>query len=41
MDGAKLFARAHDLFCFDKIDLQDPEALGAVRSYDDSICIWL
>nr|WP_316929675.1 SusC/RagA family TonB-linked outer membrane protein [Bacteroides neonati] len=31
MDGAKLFARAHDLFCFDKIDLQDPEALGAVH----------
>ena len=27
----KLFARAHDLFCIDKLDLQDPEATGAVH----------
>lgn len=27
---AKVFARAHDLFCLDGIDLQDPEAVGAV-----------
>ena len=27
----KLFARAHDLFCIDKVDLQDPEAMGAVH----------
>lgn len=27
----KLFARGHDLFCIDKIDLQDPEAMGAVH----------
>lgn len=29
--GVKLFARAHDLFCLDNIDLQDPEAMGAVH----------
>ena len=27
----KLFARANDLFCIDNIDLQDPEAMGAVH----------
>lgn len=27
----KVFARANDLFCADKIDLQDPEAMGAVH----------
>lgn len=27
--GAKIFARAHDLFCLDGIDLRDPEAIGA------------
>ena len=29
--GLKIFARAHDLFCLDGIDLQDPEAIGAVH----------
>ena len=29
--GAKLFARGHDLFCLDKIDIRDPEAVGAVH----------
>lgn len=27
---AKIFARAHDLFCLDNIDIRDPEAVGAV-----------
>ena len=31
MKGAKVFARAHDLFSLDKIDIQDPEAIGAVH----------
>lgn len=29
--GLKVFARVHDLFCIDGIDLQDPEAIGAVH----------
>lgn len=29
LGGAKLFARAHDLFCLDGIDIRDPEAIGA------------
>lgn len=31
LNKLKVFARAHDLFCIDKIDLQDPEAIGAVH----------
>ena len=31
MNKFKVFARAHDLFCIDNIDLQDPEAIGAVH----------
>lgn len=31
LGGAKLFARAHDLFSIDKMDLRDPEAIGAVH----------
>lgn len=27
--GAKVYARAHDLFCLDGIDIRDPEAIGA------------
>lgn len=27
--GVKVFARAHDLFCLDGIDLRDPESIGA------------
>lgn len=27
--GAKIYARAHDLFCLDGIDIRDPEAIGA------------
>lgn len=27
---AKIFARAHDLFCLDNIDIRDPEAVGSV-----------
>lgn len=29
--GLKVFACVHDLFCIDGIDLQDPEAIGAVH----------
>ena len=29
LGGAKIFARAHDLFCIDGIDIRDPEAIGA------------
>lgn len=29
LGGAKVFARANDLFCIDNIDLRDPEAIGA------------
>ena len=28
LGGAKLFARANDLFCIDNINLRDPEAIG-------------
>lgn len=31
MGGLKVFARGHDLFCLDKIDLRDPESIGAVH----------
>ena len=31
LGGAKVFMRAHDLFCIDGIDIQDPEAVGAVH----------
>lgn len=31
IDGVKVFARGHDLFCLDKIDIRDPEAVGAVH----------
>lgn len=30
VNKAKIYARGHDLFCWDGIDLQDPEAVGAV-----------
>lgn len=26
--GVKVFARGHDLFCLDGIDLRDPESIG-------------
>lgn len=29
LGGAKLFARAHDLFSIDNLDLRDPESIGA------------
>lgn len=29
LGGAKIYARAHDLFCLDGIDIRDPEAIGA------------
>lgn len=29
LGGVKAFARAHDLFCLDKIDIRDPESIGA------------
>ena len=31
LDGAKLFARAHDLFSIDKIDFRDPESISAAH----------
>ena len=31
LSDVKLFARGHDLFCLDKIDIRDPEAVGSVH----------
>lgn len=31
LGGAKLFARAHDLFSIDKLDLRDPESISAAH----------
>lgn len=31
LNGLRIYARAHDLFCHDKVDIRDPEAIGAVH----------
>ena len=37
VNGAKLYLRGTDLFCFDKIDITDPEIYGATNPVNKSI----